>query len=110
MDVVDYWMGEKGWRFNPDVPGATPDTANGFSHLRDVYFLADKDYNGRFSVPVLWDKKQKTIVNNESSEIIQMFNSEFNDFCCMTPEQKALDFYPEELKEQIDSVNEWVYK
>ncbi len=109
MDVVEYFLGEKGWTFNPEVPGATPDTVNGFTRLRDVYFLAEKDYEGIFSVPVLWDKKMKTVVNNESSEIIQMFNSEFNEFC-KTPEQSALDLYPEELREQIDSVNEWVYR
>ncbi len=109
MDVVDYRRDEKGWRFDADVPGATADTVNGFTHIRDVYFLVDKNYEGRFSVPLLWDKVQKTAVNNESSEIIQMFNSEFNDFC-KTPEQRALDLYPAELKEQIDSVNEWMYK
>ncbi len=109
LDVVDYFMGEKGWRFNPEVPGATADTVNGFSHIREVYFLAEPEYEGRFTVPLLWDKKTKKAVNNESSEIIQMLNSEFNDFC-RTPEQRALDLYPAELKEQIDSVNEWVYK
>ena len=102
-------MGEKGWRFNPDVLGATPDTVNGFSFLREVYFLDDKNYTGRITVPVLWDKKQKVIVNTESSEIIRMFNSEFNDFC-KTPEQKALDLYPKHLQEQINSVNEWIYR
>ena len=109
LDVVDYYMGEKGWRFNPDAPGATADTVNGFSFMREVYFLADGDYQGRFTVPVLWDKKQKTIVNNESSEIIRMLNSEFNEFC-RTPEQRALDLYPATLKAEIDSLNEWVYK
>ena len=63
---------------------------------------------GRFSVPVLWDKKTKTIVNNESSEIIRMLNSEFNEFC-ETDEQKALDLYPENLRKEIDSLNEWIY-
>ena len=71
--------------------------------------LADGNYQGRFTVPVLWDKEQKTIVNNESSEIIRMLNSEFNDFC-KTPEQRALDLYPVTLKAEIDSLNEWIYK
>ena len=102
-------MGEKGWRFNPEVPGATPDTVNGASYLREVYFRAEKDYKGRFTVPVLWDKKTTTIVNNESSEIIRMLNSEFNDFC-KTPEQRALDLYPTHLREEIDSLNEWIYR
>lgn len=109
VDVVDYFMGEKGWRFNPDVPGATADTVNGCSFLREVYFLADPNYGGRFTVAALWDKKKKTIVNNESSELIRMFNSEFNEFC-KTPEQRALDFYPEKLRAEIDSINEWIYK
>ena len=58
-------------------------------------------------MPVLWDKQKKTVVNNESSEIIRMLNSEFNEFCA-TPEQRALDLYPADLKEKIDSVNEWI--
>lgn len=63
--------------------------------------------DGRFTVPVLWDKKQQTIVNNESSEIIRIFNTEFND---IIPADKAkIDIYPEELRGEIDSVNEWVY-
>lgn len=92
-----------------------------------VIFLAG--YNGRVTVPVLWDKKvwtvfqyflfsnhtlnfwyqEKTIVNNESSEIIRMFNAEFNDFC-KTDEQRHLDLYPIELRSEIDAVNEWVYR
>lgn len=109
MDVVEHFMGKKGWSFNPEVPAATPDTVNGFGYLSEVYFLADKDYNGRFTVPVLWDKKTKTIVNNESSEILRMFNSEFNQFC-PTEEQRRLDLYPEPLREKIDQLNTWIYK
>ena len=106
VDVVDHFMGEKGWRFNPEIPGATPDTVNGCEYIREVYFQVQKDYGGRFTVPVLWDKKAKTIVNNESSEIIRMFNSEF----CFTDQQKAVDLYPESLREKIDQLNEWIYK
>lgn len=109
LNVVDYFMGEKGWRFNPDVPGATPDTLYGFDYLREVYFLAQEDYEGRFTVPVLWDKKTKTIVNNESAEILRMLNSEFNEFCG-TDEQKLVDLYPENLREEIDQLNEWIYR
>ena len=64
---------------------------------------------GRFSVPVLWDKKTNTIVSNESSEIIRMLNSEFNEFC-ITDEQRKIDLYPENLRGEIDSINEWIYK
>ena len=108
MDVVDHYMGEKGWKFSPEVKDGTADTVNGFGYIREVYFLAQKDYEGRFTVPVLWDKKTKTIVNNESSEIIRMLNTEFNDFC-PTEEQKALDLYPEPLRAKINELNEWIY-
>ena len=109
VNVVDYHMGEKGWRFNPDAEGCTPDTVNGFNHLREIYFMVDKDYGGRFTVPVLFDKKQKLIVNNESSEIIRNFNTEFNDFC-KSDEQRTLNLYPEHLRAKIDELNEWIYK
>ena len=109
VDVVDYHLGEKGWRFDPNVPGATADTVNGATYLREVYFMAKEDYQGRFTVPTLWDKVQKTVVNNNSADIIRMLNSEFNEFC-KTPEQQALDLYPEHLREEIDSLNEWIYR
>ena len=109
MDVVDHYMGPKGWKFSPEVDGCTADTVNGSEYIREVYFLADKDYEGRFTVPVLWDKKTKTIVNNESSEILRMLNSEFNEFCA-TDEQRAIDLYPESLRKEIDELNEWIYK
>lgn len=64
-------------------------------------------YSCRFTVPVLWDKKLHTIVNNESSEIIRIFNTAFNEF--ITPGLAALDFYPEALRPEIDSLNEWIY-
>ena len=77
--------------------------------MKDVYLMADKSYEGRYTVPVLWDKKKKTIVNNESSEIIRMFNSEFNEFCS-SPEHQKVDLYPEQLRKKIDELNEWIYK
>ncbi|GMF06135.1 unnamed protein product [Ambrosiozyma monospora] len=81
VSVVHWHMDSKGWRFpSKDDPceGATEDEVNGVTRLREIYFKAQEDYDGNFSVPVLWDKKTKTIVNNESSEILRMFNSEFN--------------------------------
>lgn len=108
FDVVDYYMGEKGWRFDPDVSGATSDSCNGFTHLRELYFMVQPDYGGRFTVPVLYDKFQKVIVNNESSEIIRMLNSEFNAFCKL-PEQAAIDLYPEALRAEVEALNEWIY-
>ena len=110
MDVVHYRRGPQGWNFSTEgSPGSTGDTLYGSENLRDVYFMAEKDYEGRFTVPVLWDKKTKKIVNNESSEIIRMLNSEFNEFCA-TEEQKSLDIYPASLREEIDQLNEWIYR
>lgn len=83
FSVVHWHLGEKGWRFatkeDKDVPGENviPDPLHeGFTHLRDVYFESDKEYAGRFTVPVLYDKKTRKIVSNESSEIIRMLGTE----------------------------------
>ena len=107
--VAAYRRDERGWKFDPaSCPGSTEDTVHGFSHVRDVYLQCDPEYSGRFTVPVLYDKVQKTIVNNESSEIIRMFNTEFNAFC-KSPEQAAIDLYPEPLRAEVDALNEWIY-
>ena len=103
VSVVHHFMGENGWTFRTD-DGATGDTLYGFDYLHQVYTLADPTYSGRVTVPVLWDKKEKTIVSNESSEIIRMLNSAFNEWG-----NGSLDFYPEGLRSDIDSVNELVY-
>lgn len=81
-----------------------PDTVNNCKRVRELYELAN-DTLGKYSVPVLWDKKQKTIVNNESSEIIRMFNSAFNDVAT----NPTLDLYPESHRHVIDEANEWIY-
>ena len=73
-----------------------------------MYALSDPTYEGNWTVPVLFDKVKNTIVSNESSEIIRMLNSEFNAFCS-TKEQQMLDLYPDNLKAEIDEVNEWIY-
>jgi putative glutathione S-transferase len=107
--VVSPHMGTDGWPFASvdQFPGADVDPLYQSQHVKDLYLRADPNFSGRFTVPVLWDKKQHTIVNNESSEIIRIFNSEFNG---IIPEDKAkLNFYPEELRKEIDGVNEWVY-
>ncbi|PSS16582.1 hypothetical protein M430DRAFT_28350 [Amorphotheca resinae ATCC 22711] len=117
-DIIPYtsvhWhMQEKGWRFatpeDTDAPGenVTPDPVNKFTHLRDIYFSVDPEYKGRFTVPTLYDVKQKKIVSNESSEIIRMFYTEFDD---LLPEKyKNVNLFPENLQKQIEETNEWTY-
>ena len=103
MSIVSPDMLQNGWTFNRDE-GSTGDGANSKSKLSEVYLLANPKYSGRVSVPVLWDRKLRTIVNNESSEIIRMFNSAFN-----TLTQDRTDYYPAELRKEIDAVNDFVY-
>ncbi|KAG5642362.1 hypothetical protein DXG03_002959 [Asterophora parasitica] len=108
---------EKGGRFEPELDRyhlyvsyacrADVDPVYHSEHVKDLYIKVDPDYSGRFTVPVLWDKKTHTIVNNESSEIIRIFNTAFND---AIPADKAkLHFYPANLRAQIDELNEWIY-
>ncbi|KAJ1831039.1 S-glutathionyl-(chloro)hydroquinone reductase [Coemansia sp. RSA 2706] len=109
VSVVHYLLGPNGWEFaSPDeVPGATLDDVNGAKYIRELYFKAEPNYSARFTVPVLWDKKQNTIVSNESSEIIRMFNTAFDEL--VAPEYRGITFYPDELKEKIDDINGWIY-
>ncbi|HKG76161.1 MAG TPA: glutathione S-transferase family protein [Beijerinckiaceae bacterium] len=103
LSVVHWLMGEDGWTFAPG-PGVVPDPINGAKYLYEVYTAANPNYTGRVSVPVLWDKAQGVIVNNESSEIIRMLNSAF-DGVGATPS----DYYPAELRDEIDALNERIY-
>ena len=103
VDVVHPHMGPEGWMFEP-FPGATADTVNGSHHMHEVYRIAQPDYSGIVTVPVLWDKQRKTIVNNESSEIIRMLNSAFDQWG-----DADLDLYPSALRAQIDEINKTVY-
>ena len=124
-------MDEHGWPFASvdKFPGADIDPLIGAEHVKDIYLKADPNFEGRFvcvlyaygqdfnasgllktyrfTVPVLWDKKQNTIVNNESSEIIRILNTAFNDL--LPPEKAAIDLYPKALGSEIDGINEWVY-
>jgi glutathionyl-hydroquinone reductase len=86
----------------------TPDPLNeSHTHLRDIYFEQNPDYQGRFTVPTLYDKIQKRIVNNESSEIIRMFYHVFDDL--LDEKYRKVDLLPDGMKESIDELNDWVY-
>lgn len=102
LSVVEPLMLENGWVLGEAAKKNTP--VPGLDYLYQLYLHADAGYSGRVSVPVLWDKKQQTIVNNESAEIIRMFNSAFNP---LTGNQD--DYYPPELQSTIDQVNDRVY-
>ena len=97
---------ENGWTFElrPECPDCTTDDVNGFRYLYEAYLAADPRYTGKVTIPTLWDKKTKTVVNNESSEIIRMLNSEFSEFST-----NQNDYYPRPLREEIDRVNAFVY-
>lgn len=113
FSVVHWHLGEKGWRFvTPDesLPGenVVPDPLHpDFTHLRDVYFESDPSYSGRFTVPVLYDKRQKRIVSNESSEILRMLGTEFDDQ--LDEKHRAVRLYPDALREKIDEAHGWMY-
>ncbi len=104
MSVVEPLYGPHGWRFGSG-PGTVPDTVNGASELAEIYLLADPKYTGRVSVPALWDKERRTIVNNESAEIIRMLNGAFGRFTNV-----RTDYYPAPLRAEIDRVNDLVYE
>ncbi len=103
ISVVHPFMLEMGWSFEAGE-GVIPDTVNQTRYVHELYIKAAPDYTGRTTVPVLWDKQQSTIVSNESSEIIRMFNSAFDDIGA-----KKGDYYPEALRAEIDEVNALVY-
>jgi glutathionyl-hydroquinone reductase len=105
VDVVHPVMGEGGWTFDADAPGATGDRLLGKSCLRDVYTQAEPRATTRVTVPVLWDRLHGTIVSNESAEIIRMFNSAFDGVTGNTD-----DYYPADLAGEINAVNARVYR
>ncbi len=108
VSIVDPFMGDEGWAFSaPDgslTPGATRDEVGGARYLHEIYARARRDYTGRVTVPVLWDRTTATIVNNESSEIIRMFNSAFDAVGA-----KGDDLYPPAARSEIDELNAVIY-
>jgi len=103
LSAVNSYMGAEGWSFDPG-PGVIPDSINNAKRIYEVYLAADPNFSGRATVPILWDKKQNTIVSNESAEIIRMLNSAFNDIGATGP-----DYCPESLRKEIDKINDRVY-
>ncbi|MCJ1477287.1 hypothetical protein MMC13_005958 [Lambiella insularis] len=110
--VMDCELTEEGWLYTAKNGSMEKDPLYGFTKHSQLYFKADPEYRGRYTVPTLWDKKKETIVNNESSEIIRMFYSAFDD---LLPEnlretsKPGGGYYPKTLQKDIDEMNEWVY-
>lgn len=111
VDIVDPVRIDDGWEFSPEKSGCTPDTVNNTEYLREVYRLADDSYTGRVSVPVLWDRAEETIVNNESSEIIEILDEGFEAYA-----GNDISLFPDDIPvaetidELYESINNGVYK
>lgn len=103
ISVVEPALTDQGWRFG-HYPGANEDTLNGATYMHEIYTSADPHFTGRATVPVLWDKERRTIVNNESADIVRMFNSGFGGLA-----HHAIDLYPEALRAEIDALNALIY-
>ncbi|MBD2361295.1 glutathione S-transferase family protein [Anabaena minutissima FACHB-250] len=104
LSVVAAEIDQNSWEFN-DEPGSIPDTVNGTQYLWQIYLKADTHYSGRVTVPVLWDKQTRTIVNNESREIMRMLDTEFNALA-----EKDINFYPQHLQTVIDETIDKIYQ
>ncbi|PIG91758.1 glutathione S-transferase family protein [Gloeocapsopsis sp. IPPAS B-1203] len=103
VSIVDPIMSDRGWLFS-DAPGTIPDSVNHAQYLQEIYIKADPKYTGRVTVPVLWDKRSSTIVNNESREIMRIFDVEFAQFAT-----QKIDLYPRNLQQQIDETIDAIY-
>ncbi|KGM87626.1 putative glutathione S-transferase [Roseovarius mucosus DSM 17069] len=104
VSVVHPDMLSEGWEFRTDFSGATGDRLYGLPYARDIYLKADPEISGCVTVPILWDTERETIVSNESAEIIRMFNSAFDGIT-----DNTLDFWPKDLRAEIEPVNERIY-
>jgi len=103
VSVVEPALTDQGWRFG-DYPGANRDEINGATHIHEIYTRVDPTFTGRATVPVLWDKTRKIIVNNESADIVRMLNSGFGALA-----NDEFDLYPEDLHPSIDALNDMIY-
>ena len=104
LDVVHPDLLEEGWAFDDSYPGATKESLYGYKFLRQLYQKSDPNVTTSVTVPVLWDKQTETIVNNESSQVIRIFNSAFNE---LTGNNE--NYYPNHLQEEINKLNDWIY-
>jgi len=112
MIYTDFDLTENGWLFTGRNGSTDRDPLYGFAGLKQLYLKADPNYEGRYTVPTLWDKKTETIVNNESSEIIRMLYTEFDDLIepmYREANKGSKGLIPEHLLSEIDAMNEWVY-
>ena len=105
VSVVSPRMGENGWSFVDDYDAATGNPINDAEFIKDLYVKADASYTGKATVPVLWDKEQNTIVNNESADIIRLFNSGLNEVA----KNPDLDLYPDAYQSEIEDLNHYIY-
>ena len=103
VSIVEPKMTDEGWRFG-DYPGANRDDLNGATYMHEIYTKADPHFTGRATVPALWDSKRQTIVNNESADIVRMFNSGFGALA-----KGEIDLYPQALRSDIDALNDAIY-
>ena len=107
VNVVNSHMGDDGWTLLGNEPGATLDEVNGKRFLHEIYTAAKPDYTGRVTVPVLWDKQRQTLVNNESADILRIFNVAFDGL--QGAGKSDLDLYPQAKREEIDELNDVIY-
>jgi putative glutathione S-transferase len=105
MTIVDPERDERGWAIT-NTRGTTPDPVNGFTFLSEAYAVTDPGFDGRVTVPVLWDRERGRIVNNESADVIRMLDREFDAFA----KHPDLHYCPEELRAEIDEINAFVYE
>ncbi len=103
VSIVEPFVTDQSWKFG-DFPGAIADTVNNATYLHEIYTKSDPHFTGRVTVPVLWDKHQGVIVNNESADIVRMLNSAFDAFG-----DESMDLYPEDLRAHIDALNDEIY-
>ncbi len=103
VSVVEPFLGDQGWAFG-GYPGAGPDPLNGAAYVHQLYTAADASYSGRATVPVLWDKARRTIVSNESADIVRMLNAAFEPWA-----RPGVDLYPQALRDDIDATNAAIY-